>query len=267
MKATNGIFYLGLLFWACLVSSCGSPGKKQNEIERQKLISVIESEKPRFPLEVGDGSGIYVDDVQIEKDMIVYSFLYPDEMLEVISLNKETSTSDRNLARTISYFGKLVQSYIDAGFGLKFIYKSSETREVLMEIEMSPEKLEEISKKLQNGEIEPYTLIELTRMELARMDVPVQIDEGVWLTDAYVKGNNIYYIATIENEIDKENISYSDIEEIKEGCIESIREERLFAVHKEEIFRENIHFISVYKDNRGIEVARIDISPEDLFKR
>lgn len=229
------------------------------------MISELESYKAQLPVEI-NGTGIFIDDILIKNDMIVYSCQLPNEMWETMSLGKEAPTSDRNMARVISNVdNKFVQRFIDTGFGLKYIYKSSETGEILMEIEMSAEKLEEISNKLKNGQIEPYTMIELSQMELARMEIPSQIEEGVWLTDAYIKGNNIYYIATIENEIEKEDLSYADIEEMKEGCIEGIREEKLITMNKKEVIKENIHFIYVYKDSRGVELARIDITPKDIF--
>lgn len=265
MKATNKFFYICMFVFTCVVSSCNNSKKANNNFERQEIISEIESYKSQLPIEI-NGSGIFIDDIQIEDNMIVYSCKFPHEMWETMYLGKDESTSDRNMARVISNFdSELVQKFIDIGLGLKYIYKSAETGEILMEIEMSSEKMEEISRKLQNDEIEPYTMIELSQMELAKMEIPSQLEEGVWLTDAYVKGNNIYYIATIENEIDKEDLSYADLEEIKEGCVEGLREEKIIALHKKEVIRENIHFIYIYKDSRGIEFARINISPEDIF--
>ena len=36
-------------------------------------------------------------------------------------------------------------------------------------------------------------------------------------------------------------------------------------MHKKEIFEDNIHYVIVYKDNRGIEFIRDDISPKEMF--
>ena len=57
----------------------------------------------------------------------------------------------------------------------------------------------------------------------------------------------------------------SDKEEMKETLIESIKEEWLIMRHKKEIIKENVHFVYIYKDNRGEEFARIDISPYDIW--
>lgn len=266
MKKINRSLYICLFFLVCFFSACGNSSKKSNnDLERQELISELESYKAQLPVEI-NGTGIYIDDIEIKSNIIVYYCKLPNNIWETMSLGKEASTSDRNMARVISNLDKkYIQKFIDTGFGLKYIYKSSETGDIFGEIEMSAEKLEEISIKLKNGEIEPYSMIELSQIELAKMEIPTQIDEGIWLTDAYIKGNNIYYISTIENVIDKETLSYADIEKMKEGCIEGIREEILINMHKKEVIKENIHFIYVYKDSRGVEFARIDISPEDIF--
>ena len=107
-------------------------------------------------------------------------------------------------------------------------------------------------------------MIELSQMEIAKMEIPSQIEEGVWMTDAYIEGNKIYYIATIENEIDASDLSSSDLREMKEGLIEDLKNEGLLMAHKKEIVKEKIHIVYVYKDSRGKEFAKIDIGPYDL---
>lgn len=267
MRTKFGKFlYICLFSCICIATSCNSMGKKANKvIKREQMMSELEAYKANLPMEIS-GTGIYIDNVQIENDMVVYTCKLPAEMWQTMSLSKEASTSDCNMARVISNVDRrYAQNFIDAGLGLKFIYKSSETGGILMEVEMSAKKLEEILKKLQNNEIEPYTLMELTQMEISQMNIPSQMGDGIWLTDVYIKGNAIFYNVTIENVIDKDDISYADVENLKRECIMSLRGEKLMTIHKKEFIRENIHFIYVYKDSRGIEFARINIGPEDVF--
>ena len=91
------------------------------------------------------------------------------------------------------------------------------------------------------------------------------MDEGLWLTDAYVKDNNIYYIATFEYEVDKSNITDDDIAEVKESCIDALREEPLISSRKKELIKENIHFVYIYKDSRGKECMTVSIAPNEIF--
>lgn len=42
---------------------------------------------------------------------------------------------------------------------------------------------------MENGEIEPYSLLEITKMELAKMEILSKMDEGLWLTDVYILTN------------------------------------------------------------------------------
>ena len=90
------------------------------------------------------------------------------------------------------------------------IYTSKGSREKLIEIEMSSEKMKEVRDKLESGEIEAYTFLEIAQMEIAKMEIPSQVDEGVWITDALlIDGHNLYFIATIEAELDSSDLSSS----------------------------------------------------------
>ena len=96
------------------------------------------------------------------------------------------------------------------------------------------------------------------------MEIPSQIDEGVWLTDVYIRGNNIYYEATIENEIDPSDMSSSDLADMRALLIESLREEGLIILHKKELVKEGVRFNYIYKDSRGKEFAKITIESDEL---
>ena len=89
------------------------------------------------------------------------------------------------MARVISNVSsEAVDKFIEHGLGLKYIYTSEETGETLLEVEMSADKMKEIRDKVDSGELQPYTMIELSQMEIAKMEIPSQIEEGVWMTDA-----------------------------------------------------------------------------------
>ena len=82
--------------------------------------------------------------------------------------------------------------------------------------------------------------------------------------NAYIEGHNIYYISTIEAELEPSDISAPEKAEMRKDLIESMKEEWLIMRHKKEIVKENVHFVYIYKDNRGKEIMRVDISPYDI---
>lgn len=262
-KIVTTFVYTAILLCVLISVSCNNTGKRATK-EREGILQEIMSYKSRLPYSI-PGTSIAITDIEAEDDVIVYTCEIGSEDWESMSLSSEVANTDRNMARVMSNVSKdAVDKFIEHGLGLKYIYKSAETGDKLLEVEMSSEKMKEIRDKVDTGEIQPYTMIELAQIELAKMEIPAQIEEGVWITDAYIEGNNIYYVATIEGELDSSDLSSSDLREMKDDIIEGVKEEGLIMFHKKEIIRENIHFIYIYKDSRGIEFARFNIGPYDL---
>jgi len=262
-KISSSICFIAGLLLALFLTSCGANSAKSQK-EREELLKEIMSYKDKLPFNI-PGTSISITDIAVDNDIIVYTCRVGSEDWDAMSLASEVSNTDRNMARVISNVSsEAVDKFIEHGLGLKYIYTSEETGETLLEVEMSADKMKEIRDKVDSGELQPYTMIELSQMEIAKMEIPSQIEEGVWMTDAYIEGNKIYYIATIENEIDASDLSSSDLREMKEGLIEDLKNEGLLMAHKKEIVKENIHIVYVYKDSRGKEFAKIDIGPYDL---
>jgi len=244
--------------------SCINTSKKANK-EREDILKELTSYQDRLPYTV-PGTRFTVTDISVDNDIVVYTCSVCNEDWDSMAMSSDIANSDRNMARVVSNVSdEAVKKFIELGIGLKYIYTSEETGEILLEIEMSTDKLKEIKDKVDNGELEAYSIIEIAQMELAKLEIPSQVEEGVWLTDAYIEGHNVNYVATIEAELNPSDFISSDKEEMKETLIESIKEEWLIMRHKKEIIKENVHFVYIYKDNRGEEFARIDISPYDIW--
>jgi len=247
-----------------VLCSCGNNTKQKDAKEREGILKELTSYQERLPYTV-PGTKFTITDISVENDIVVYTCSVFNEDWDAMSMSSDFVSSDRNMARVISGMSSdAVNKFIKHGIGLKYIYTSKETGEKLLEIEMSSEKLKEVRDKVESGEIEAYTILELAQMEIAKMEIPSQVDEGVWITDAYIDGHNVYFIATIEAELDSSNLSSSDKEEMKGSLIDGLKEEWLITRHRKEMIKEDFHFIYIYKDNRGIEFARFDISPYDI---
>lgn len=254
---------VAFFFLFSVLYSCNNTDKKSAK-EREYILKELTSYQDRLPYTV-PGTNFTITDINIENDIVVYTCSVYDEDWESMSMPSNVANSDRNMARVISGMSSdAINKCVEYGIGIKYIYTSKETGEKLLEIEMSSDKITEIRDKVESGQLEAYSILELTQMELAQLEVPSQIEEGVWLTDVYIDGHNIYYIATIEAELDASELSPVEKEEMKESIIEGLKEEWLVTRHRKEMVEENVHFIYIYKDNRGKEFARIDISPYDI---
>ena len=108
--------------------------------------------------------------------------------------------------------------------------------------------------KLDNGEISPYSLLELFEMEIRKYDIPCIMEDGIWLTDAYINGNCVYYEVTIEEELDPSAFNYSVLSEMKKELVASLRETPSLLSYKNEMTRKHINIIYVYKKHRKYNI-------------
>lgn len=239
--------------------------KAVKEKRREEIRQAIRSHKHRCPSTI-PCTGFTMVDIDAEDDYMIVKVEVTNEYYEGNLLTPEMANSDRNVARGISiYSSNIIDMFIEYEFGMKYIYTSKETGKTLLEITIPPKKLKEVKEKVDKGELQAYSLLELMEMEFAKMAFPYQIEEGLWLTNVYIKGNNIFYVYVVENEIDASDVLQSVLYELRKSSIEGLRKEFGALVYKQSIIKENIHFVYIYKDNHGKEFARISISPDDLW--
>ena len=176
----------------------------------------------------------------------------------IYSMPEKEANSDRNIARIIKTVDPQIGHLLEKNnLGFKYVYTDKETKQILMSISIGPQRLKEIKMKLDNGEISPYSLLELFECIM---------EDGIWLTDAYINGNCVYYEVTIEEELDPSAFNYSVLSEMKKELVDSLRETPSLLSYKNEMTRKHINIIYVYKDNNGTEIAKIKITPTDIFQ-
>lgn len=267
MRKNYFFIYLALsVLLVVFTVSCFDKSSRKEARERHEILEGIKTFQKDLPYPI-EGTGITITGMELEGDIIVYTYTISDEDWEEIAGPDDVANSDRNLARIISNISSTaVNLFIKHHLGLKMIYKSADSGKIFRVLEMSPEKLKEIKEKKDKGEIDAYTLLELTQMEIDQMKFPTKLEDGVWLTNAYIKGHSICYEARLENTVDPSDVSSSDLAEMKQSIIEGLKEDGVIEVHKSEIIKENIHFTYIYRDDRGVEIGRLDISPSELLR-
>lgn len=104
---------------------------------------------------------------------------------------------------------------------------------------------------------------ELAIMESKSLQFPMQVDEGLWATNAYVDGNNIIYEYVDEDASYYEDLSPEELEFVKEATIADLRATMLDA-QIEAYKKEHLGFVYIYRDHEGNELLRIDIGSDEL---
>lgn len=263
MKGFNFFSLMTMIFLFC-----GCIGnKQQNKInlnERRLITREIENMKSQFPITIPNTPMKFVD-VSLENDMVVFVASLPKDIWEEsFSLGTDVINSDKNLARVLNNVDhQFINKFIKAGLGLKYTYKNSDNEEVLMTIEADCARLKKVKEGIDTGEIVPYTTLEIFQMELDGYEFPSKIEEGLWMTDGYIRDNTVYYIATLESNITSDDLSLSDVREFKEGILEGLKE-TLVAAHKKEMEKKDIRIVYIYRNNNGEEFVRVEITSDDL---
>ncbi len=222
----------------------------------------VEELKKQLPKEVA-GKDFVVFDINVNVDTVEMSYKMSEKMWADFKQWEEIQNPDIIKAKLLSTASNdAIGIFVDDGMGLKYLIYSSETNKKLMEVCVSPDKLKEIYTKKKNGE---YSALFFVKEELAKKKLPVQIEEGCCITEAYVKGGKIYYVAQIDSEMDPKEITSDYLEILKGVCVYSLRGEKVLVLNKQELMDENIHIIYILKNSRNIEYARVDIEPSDLL--
>lgn len=241
-----------------------TPDNGPSDVVRAKITTEIEDLKSQLPISIPN-TPLKIEDIFIEGDYVVFVANATKEVLQdAFSFGTEYSNSDKHVARVLKDFDPDVsKQYIKAGMGLKYIYKASDTGEIMSTIEIDCQRMEQIMQKISSGEITPYTSLEIFQMEIDSYNFPHEVEEGVWLTEAYIKGNTVFYFSTIDTDVTAADITDAYVAGMKEGILEGIKES-LFSTHKKEMQENRISIVYIYQNNEGEEFARVRITGDDI---
>lgn len=262
-------YFIGILVLTfLLITGCNNPASKDRE--REYTLKEIQNElanlKSSLPFRIST-TDIWMTGLELEDSLLTCTCEMNKDDWNIYSMPEKEANSDRNIARIIKTVDPQIGHLLEKNnLGFKYVYTDKETKQILMSISIGPQRFKEIKTKLDNGEISPYSLLELFEMEIRKYDIPCIMEDGVWLTDAYINGNCVYYEATIEEELDPSAFNYSVLSEMKKELVASLRETPSLLSYKNEMTRKHINIIYVYKDNNGTEIAKIKITPTDIFQ-
>lgn len=256
-----------IAFSLLLIASCTGTKKQENSCDirtRQEIVEEIEKMKQYLPVQIPN-TPLTIKDASIDENIVEYVVSIPQKFYEEnVSFGSDVANSDKNISRMLNSINQdQLDKLLDAGFGIRYIYKSTETDENLITIEADCDRLKRVKDGVAKGEIVPYTALEIFQMEIDKYEFPFEVEDGVWMTDGYIRGNTVYYIANLESDITSSDISYSDIKLMKQGIVEELKQS-LVGIHKKEMDKDGIRIIYIYKNNNGDEFARVEITADDF---
>ena len=255
-----------LLAVAFVLFACGSNKSQDgaNSQLRKAIVEELKNLKGQLPQKMGNTPAV-LEDVKVEGDIVVYVVFMSDELLrESFSFGSEVANSDKNMAQLINNIGKNhVKTFLDAGLGIKYIYKSSETGDTYMTIEADCDRLQRVIDGIASGEIVAYSVLDKFQMEIDGYDFPVQLEEGFWLVDGYIRNRTVYYISKQESEMTTDDFSDAGLLEMKNGVVAALKE-TLLAGGKKEMAEKDIRIVYIYKNKYDDEFARVEITADDL---
>lgn len=260
------LIMLILLPLACIISCNFKYKKPVNNVARNAIKKEVEDMKGQLPMNI-PGTDFTIQSLEIDGNEFVYVVSLPETIWEQQGLSQTDANSDRNIARVLANFSdETLEKLVEANLGFKYVYKNERNDSTFMEMIISADKISDVHRRVKDGTLKSFTMTEIAEKEISKMKMPMQIDEGIWLTDAYIKYGNVYYEAMIEAELDASDFDAKSLAEMKTNIIRGLKEEKIFMMNKNQILKENTHFVYVYKDNRGKVIAKISISPSDIFR-
>lgn len=232
---------------------------------RKKLIEVLEQERKQMPHTVLQGTSVCAVDAFVDEDTMVIVATASAQDCDAFFLSDSLLKSERNIARILSYFdAKIRVLMLNAKVGYKLVVLDDDNGETLRKLYVSPTRLSNILVKMRNGQIAPYSMRELAIMETESMQFPVEAEDGFWIVNAYVEGNDIVF-EYIDEELGAEDydLSPEGIQYLKEGLAANLCNSPTYSVmHLYQ--QEHLRFVYIFRDKEGNECVRIAIDSNEL---
>ena len=248
---------------ACALASCDEKAKY-----KKMIIDETEQTRASLPQVIMSGTTITWVDMRVVGDTIMmeyelsrqdYDYYYNGDFTQ-------TMASDRAKAQFLeglTDFG-LLDIIENSGMGFKYVLHNNENGQIFAELSIHPEEIKEIHGKMDKGEVESYTIMDQVRRNIAKLQLPMQVDEALWITDVYIDGTYVYYEYMLDMELEPSDIDAQTIKEEKASILQGLRDEPYIITWKDKATREGLHYVYIYKDNRGMELCRIDIGFDEI---
>ncbi len=263
MKHTILLPLVAIVSVLCLLSCSQKP--KVDEELREEIIQEFMELKSQLPMKI-EGTNYTMLDLELDGDLFAFTVSVPMDTWSNDALSQGDANSDKNIARVIyNYDDEQLQMLIDANLGFKYTYVAAHDNRTLMTVTIPPQKIDEVKQQLKDGTLVPYTIAEVVDLQVAQMAFPQEMGDEVWLTDMYTRDGDVYCEALLEYEVDPSYITDDVLASIKQDLIAALAQDPTLQVNKRQLQKENTRFIYIYKDNRGVQVAKVTVTGLEIL--
>lgn len=221
-KTIGGIL-LGLIIVGSLARGIGKSISKN--VPNNSLKEAIARANSSCPIEVGGGTG-YVSAIKLEDNNVTYYVHFNERNNPMLTEKNQENLKEFFILTLLCMNGQeygqgdfFVSKLIDEGCGLKVVYTDSSGKN--FESVTSVDELKSMKDKFhQNPQETLYQALEM-EIEVERASLPLKIEEGMYITNYSLDGENI--VITIN--MDENLYSLNEVKNQKEGLKQSILQE------------------------------------------
>ncbi len=249
------------IFMTILVSCNNQKTGSISQTDRLELNNELKSLRSQLPYEIA-GTGVYITSVEVGDSCVELTGAMPQEIIDLI-VTVDSLNTDRSVSRAVLGLGEICNYLVEKNVGITYRYENMSTGQELCTVVAGPERLKRVMNEVKSGDTQPYSLLEVCRIQASSAQYPIDMGDGTWMTNAYVEGNSIYY----EYRCDFDLVIDNETEEIiKEEIENEIVGNALFTFNKDRAIDEDVHLVYIYKSKKGKILSKIDISLKDLFQ-
>ncbi len=249
------------IFMTILVSCNNQKTGSISQADRLALNDELNSLRSQIPYELS-GTGIYITSAEVGDSCVELTIAVPQEIIDLI-ISVDYLNTDRSVSQAVLGLGELCNYLVEKNVGITYRYENMSTGQELCTVVIGPERLKRVMTEVKSGDTQPYSLLEVCRIQASSAQYPIDMGDGTWMTNAYVEGNTIYYEYRCDFDFVIDNETRRIIREEMENEIAGTP---LFIYNKEKAINEDIHLVYIYKSQKGKLLFKIDISLKELFQ-
>lgn len=221
-KTIGGIL-LGLMIIGSIVRGIGKSTSKN--MLNNSLEEAIEIANSSCPIEIGGGAG-YVRAIKLEDNNVTYYIHFNEGNNNLIPTEQNRETIKEFFVMTLlcmngQEYGQgdfFVSKLIDEGCGLRIVYTDSSGKNI--ESVTSVDELKSMKDKFHQNPHEALWQVLEMEIEAERASLPQKIEEGMFITNYSLEGENIVIIIKVDEYLYSINEFRNNREIIKNAMLE-----------------------------------------------
>lgn len=217
-----------------------------------------------FPHNIAPGIVLTNIGVDKKEKMLVINYMLNPELVESVVNN---ASSENGIAQLLRGYDEIFStSMIDASAGYSIVITSPSADGINMTetVTVPASAIPAVYTKLKNGDyssLKPY--LEMLQSTFSNMRFPLRIVNGVYLTNAFIKGKEAHWVYQIDGSIDKSGFTDAVIQNNRMNLINNLRA-NMNPDYLMEIEEEGISLHYSYRDEKDNTLFEFIFTAYDL---